>query len=170
MEQRLETGIFPPVELSFLEEKLFSIQIDPGADEELDRYVVEDGLSLDYQARYALTLYRESFMTREDHAKDNIAWCLRNLGSQASKPLSRNERNAITRRLNREMSQLMAAGRLGNLLLPQEVYGFVKQKVESGEFASASEVLSAAMPFLRAQRGTWPRAEFVTEDRYVLFG
>src|SRR5437868_3563483 len=113
-----KSGIFRPASFSFIEEKIFSIQINPSVEvqEELDRYVLEDGLSLTYQARYALTLYREHFMTPADHARDNVSWYLRNLGSQGSRPLSREERNAITRRLNLEMSKLVANGALGNLL------------------------------------------------------
>jgi len=167
-----QSGIFRPASFSFIEEKVFSIQINPSIEdqEELDRYVLEDGLSLTYQARYALTLYRESFMTPADHAKDNVGWYLRNLGSQEFGPLSMDERNAISRRLNLEMSQLVANGALGNLVLPQELYEFVKGKVETGEFASPTEVLTAAMPFLRDHRGQSPRGEFIIEHRYVLFG
>lgn len=39
---------------------------------------------------------------------------------------SEGQRQCDTRRLNQEMSQLMAEGALGNLLLPQEVYGFLR--------------------------------------------
>jgi hypothetical protein len=171
MNQRAESGIFPPVELSFLEEKLFSIQISPEAEiqEELERYALESGVSVSYQARYALTLYRESFMTREDHAKENIAWGFRNFRPAKSK-LSIKKRNAISRRLHQDISERMTAATLGNLLVPQELHEFVKRKVESGEFASPTDLLTAAMPFLRAQRGKSLRAGFHDEERYVLFG
>lgn len=167
----MESGIFPPVELSFLDEKLFSIQISPEAEiqEELERYALEYGAGVGYTARYALTLYRESFMTREDHAKDNIAWYVRNLRPSKSK-LSIEERNAITRRLHQETSELIKAATLGNLLVPQELHEFVKRKVESGEFTSPTDLLAAAMPFLRAQQGRSLRAEVLDEERYVLFG
>jgi hypothetical protein len=171
MNQRAESGIFPPVKLSFLEERLFSIQISPEAEiqEELERSALEYGVNVAYQARYALTLYRESFMTQEDHAKDNIAWYVRNFRPPKSK-LSIEERNAITRRLHQEISELTTAATLGNLLVPQELHEFVKRKVELGEFSSPTDLLTAAMPFLRAQQGRSLRAEILDEDRYVLFG
>ena len=102
--------------------------------------------------------------------EDNIAWAVRNFGPLKTRRLSVRQRNAIARRFECEMSQLRAAGQMGNVLLPQELYGFVKKKIETGEFSSPTDVLTAAMPFLRAQRGKSLRAELFGPYRFVLFG
>ena len=72
-------ALFPPVELSSNGETIFSIQVEPAGDvkEELERYAAEDKTPVEAQVRNALTFYRESFMTREDHARDTMAFAVR---------------------------------------------------------------------------------------------
>jgi hypothetical protein len=48
--------------------------------------------------------------------------------------------------------------------------GTVPGKIANGEFASPAELLAAAMPSLRAERGKSPRAEIWNPDRFVIFG
>ena len=164
MIHRTESGIFPPVQLPSLEGPLFSVSVSPAADiaAELERYAHEDRDSWDEQAENALMFYRESFMTREDHARENIDWAIRNFGPP--RPLrkrSPKRRDAFVRRIKAELSELRASGAIGNLILPEAESKFVARKIESGDFASPTEVLAAAMPFLRAERGKPKRADFL---------
>jgi hypothetical protein len=81
----LQTGrgvAFPPVQLSSLDVTPFSIELrvpSPVSDE-LEQYATDDGCSWEKAAENALMFFRESFMTREDHAKENIEWAVRNFG------------------------------------------------------------------------------------------
>jgi len=72
--------------------------------------------------------------------------------------------------LDEELRNLKAAGSLGNVLLPQELYEFVRRKIAGGEFSSPTDLLTAAMPSLRAARGKSPRAEIWNPDRFLVFG
>jgi hypothetical protein len=77
------------------------------------------------------------------------------------KKSSPKRRDAFVRRIKAELSKLRASGAIGNLILPEAEYNFVARKIESGDFASPTEVLAAAMPFLRAERGKPKRADFL---------
>jgi hypothetical protein len=164
--------LFSPVELSSNGETIFSTQVEPAGDvkEELERYVAEDRIPIETQVRNALTFYRETFMTREDHARETLAFAVREFCRPRHGKLSRKMRNALVSKLNEELRNLRAAGSLGNVLLPQELYEFVRHKIASGEFGSAAELLTAAMPSSRAERGKSPRAEIWNPDRFVVFG
>ena len=47
------------------------------------------------------------------------------------------------------MRALRAEGRLGNLLLPQELWEFIGSEIASGQFNTPTDVVCAAMPYLR---------------------
>jgi hypothetical protein len=164
--------LFTPVELSSNGETIFSIQVEPAGDlrEELERYAAEDRIPIETQVRNALTFYRESFMTREDHARETLAFAVREFCRPRHGKLSRKMRNALASQLDEELRNLRAAGSLGNVLLPQELYEFVRSKIASGEFSSPTDLLTAAMPSLRAERGKSPRAEIWNPDRCLVFG
>jgi hypothetical protein len=164
--------LFPPVELSSNGETIFSIQVEHAGNlrEELERYSAEDKIPIQTHVRNALTFYRESFMTREDHARDTLEFAVREFCRPRHEKLSRKTRNALASQLNEELRNLRAAGSLGNVLLPQELYEFVIRKLASGEFSSPAALLAAAMPSLRAERGKPPRAEIWNPDRFVVFG
>lgn len=156
--------IFEPVKLTSLNQVIFTVEValPTVIQEELTRYGNEDmNSSWALQAQNAILFYRESFMTREDHAREHIAWALENFGPpERKKRLSVREIKETTRRANEELSALKEAGAIGNLGLPKESYEFVREKVRSGEFTSPTEVLLAAMDSLRAERGKSPRADF----------
>jgi hypothetical protein len=172
MTDTLSQDLFPPVELSSNGETIFSIQVEPAGDvkEELERYAAEDNIPVEPQVRNALTFYRESFMTREDHARETLAFAVREFCRPRHGKLSQKMRNALASQLNEELRNLRATGSLGNVLLPQELYEFVRRKIASGEFSSAAQLLAAAMPSLRAERGKSPRAEIWNPDRILVFG
>ena len=172
MPDQLSANIFPPVELSSNGETIFSAQVEPagGVKQELERYAAEDSNLIETQVRNALTFYRESFMTREDHARDTLAFAVREFCRPGPRKLSRKMQNALMNRVNEELRHFRAAGSLGNVLVPQELYEFVRSKIASGEFSSPTDLLTAAMPSLRAERGKSPRAEIWNPDRFVIFG
>jgi hypothetical protein len=172
MTDTLSPDLFPPVELSSNGETIFSIQVEPAGDlrEELERYAAEGGSSVETQVRNALTFYRESFMTCEDHARETLAFAVREFCRPRHGKLSQKKRTALANQLDKELRNLRGAGSLGNLLVPQELYEFVRRKIASGEFRSPTELLAAAMPSLRAERGKPQRAEMWNPDRIVVFG
>ena len=158
------SGIFPPVRLSTVDVTVYSIElrIPSAVSEELERYAIADGTSWKRKAKDALMFYRESFMTREDHAKANVEWTIRNFcRPPGRRRLSRKERERLYRRVVTELSELRANSSLGNLIVSDEIYFFLRRKMQSGTFASPIEVLEAAMPCLRAERGKPLRANFV---------
>ena len=48
------------------------------------------------------------------------------------------------------MQDLEKEGLLGNLLLPEELYEFVVAKIRAGVHANPTDVIIAALPFLRS--------------------
>jgi len=172
MTEASSPDLFAPVDLFSNGETIFSIQVEPAGDvkEELERYAAEDKIPIETQVRNALTFYRESFMTREDQARDTLALAVREFCRPGPRKLSRKMQNALVNRVNEELSQFRAAGSLGNVLVPQELYEFGRSKIASGEFSSPTDLLTAAMPSLRAERGKPPRAEFWNPSRFVIFG
>jgi hypothetical protein len=157
------SGVFPPLRLSCLELTLYSIElrVPSPVSEELDRFAAEAEIPWERAAENALMFYRESFMTRYDHARENIDWAVLNFGPpKRQRRLSRREYLVRERRLNRELSEARANGKLGNLIVPANIYAFVCRKIEGGTFASPTEVLEAAMPSLFAHRHEPPRADF----------
>jgi hypothetical protein len=63
----------------------------------------------------------------------------------------RNVQTKAIRRL-KEVQKLTAAGRIGNLLLPKELYEFVSERIASGDCKTPTEVVCAPMPYLRRSR------------------
>lgn len=172
MTDRSSPDLFLPVELSSNGETIFSIQVEPTGElkEELERYVAEDSNFVETHVRNALTFYRESFKTRKDHARDNLAFAVREFCRPGPRKLSRKMQNALVNRVTEELRQFRDGGSLGNVLVPQELYEFVRSKIASGEFTSPTDLLTAAMPSLRRERRKPPRAEFWNPSRFVIFG
>lgn len=164
MLEPVQSGVFPPLRLSSLDVTLYSIElrVPSPASEELGRYAMEADIPWRRAAENALMFYSESFMTREDHARENFEWLILNFGPpKPVRRLSRRQQEVLARRLDRELSEAKENGRLGNLIVPANIYAFVRRKIEGGTFASPTEVMEAAMPFLLAHRHEPPRADFV---------
>jgi hypothetical protein len=159
-----EREVFPPVQLSSSNATLYSVEIrtpSPVRDE-LTRYAVETGVPWDTIANNALMLYRESFMTRDDHARENVAWMIRNVGipPKRARRLSLKQRELQYRRTTAELSQLRENGALGNLALDEEAYRYVVQGIESGAFASPTALVETALLFW-VKQGRPKRADIV---------
>lgn len=50
------------------------------------------------------------------------------------------------------LNQLRAEGKVGNLLLPKELYEFVQERIASGACQTPTDVVCAAVPYLRRER------------------
>lgn len=157
-------GMFPPLRLSCLDVTIYSVQIQVPStvSEKLEQYAGEAKIPWKAVAEKALMFYRESFMTREDYARENVEWMVRNFGPpKPAKRLSDRQREELDQRVKLELSAAKANRRLGNLILPVEIYSFIRRKIQGSTFASPTEVLEAALPSLNAHRGESPRADFV---------
>src|SRR4051812_43995016 len=106
------SGIVPPVPLPSPLEAVFSINVDLNneVEEELRRYAAEDWNSWRDQAKNALMFYRESFMTPEDHARDNLAWARRNFGPPRHTEEWKSAEAQRIRGINEAIAQLEQAG------------------------------------------------------------
>jgi hypothetical protein len=164
MPEHAVPGVFAPLRLSSLDLTLYSIElrVPSPVSEELQRFAAEAKIPWKSAAENALMFYRESFMTREDHARENVQWMIGDFGPpKPARRLSRTQREALDRRIMRELSEARADRKLGNLIVPPEIYAFVRRQIEGGTFASPTQVLEAAMPSLLAHRHEPPRADFV---------
>jgi hypothetical protein len=157
-------GAFAPLRLSSLDLTLYSIElrVPSPVTEKLQRFAAETKIHWKSAAENALMFYRESFMTREDHARENVEWTIRNFGPpRPVRHISQEQREALDQQIMREVSEARANRKLGNLIVPPEIYAFVRRKIEGGTFASPTEVLEAAIPSLLAHSHEPPRADFV---------
>lgn len=150
-------AIYPPAKLSLIEHTVFSIDaaLPRRIHEEIQRYADEDQIPWATEAQHALRLYRESFMTREDYARDNIEDRIRAL-RQRPRKLSPSKREELRGRVLEEIFQLHSEGRIGTLTLSIELYNFVRSRIESGKAISVADIFIEALPFLRAERGKIP--------------
>jgi hypothetical protein len=58
--------------------------------------------------------------------------------------------SSTTRNQRRFDCELRAAGQLGNLLLPKKLYEFIGAEITNGHSSTPSDVVVAAMPYLKA--------------------
>jgi hypothetical protein len=103
------------------------------------------------QAEYLLTDYRESFMTREDHAREHIGGMIHALSIRPPKKMSAKKWDALRSRVYLEISQLKAAGTIGSLVVSFEIYNFIRAEIESGAADSVADIFMKAFPFLRSE-------------------
>jgi hypothetical protein len=100
-------GILPPVHLNALDTTLYSIVIrtpSPVSDA-LKQFAAEEQITWERAAENALLFYRESFMTREDHARENLDWTIRNFGPPKPRQrLSRKEGERLCQTVRLELS------------------------------------------------------------------
>ncbi len=149
--------IFPPILPCSQEELIYSISINLPAetDEEMHRFAIRDRVSWTAMVNQALTLYREALRTPPDQNERNVAWVMRQLQELCpptpAKTLSLKQSDRLRRRVEKEIAELRAAGEVGNVILSRELYEFVRDKVEAGVFDSPTEVVIAAIHFLRIE-------------------
>ena len=139
-----------------------TVALPPDVDKELRDYAQIDGDAWTVQAHAALYQYRASFMTKEESTTELDKILLDSLGSgpaiEVTPAYWKSLKKEVLERHHR-IQDLKAKDQIGNLLLPVELYEFVKAKIASQEFFSPTEVVLAAMPFLRAWRAQQIRHE-----------
>ncbi len=149
------TGIYPPTLPCSLDEMIYSVEAHLPVDleDELRRYAEEAGTSFDDQMRNVLECFRQKMLPTHDRLREHVAWAKAMLGPERpKKKLSARQ----LQRVQKEISEMRAEGELGNLILPQELYEFVTDSVESGAFSSPTEILTFAIDFFRDDRGGKP--------------
>lgn len=150
-------GIFPPVLPCSQDEFLYSVSVTlpAEAEEELQRNASQAGTSWAAAVNEALTLYRNAESAPPDEYARNVAWAIRQMEELCPPPpvkkLSARQRERLRRRTEEEISELRADGEIGNIILSRELYEFVRDKVEAGAFGSPTEVVVAAIRFLRIE-------------------
>jgi Arc/MetJ-type ribon-helix-helix transcriptional regulator len=151
--------ILPPVTL---DDRLpwWSVHVDlpQEIDQEIRRYVEEDELtSWTLMIHGALYIYRTLFWTREQlraELESMIEEGCRSAeqdGGREVTPAFWEEFRHKAERDAERLDQLQAAGKVGNLLLPRELYEFVKERIAAGDCNTPTEVVCAAVPYLRRE-------------------
>lgn len=138
-----------------------TVALPPDVDKELRDYAQIDGDGWTVQAHAALYQYRASFMTKEESTTEFEKILLDSLDSGPAIEVTPDYWKSLKEEVlerHQRIQDLTAKGQIGNLLLPVELYEFVKAKVASQEVSSPTEVVLAAMPFLRTWRSQQIRA------------
>ena len=153
--------ILPPIMLDDRPLPWWSVNVDlpPEIDQEIRRYVEEDELtSWTLMIHGALYIYRSLFWTREQlraelesMIEEGCRSAEQEGGREATPAFWKEFRQKAARNLER-LDQLQAEGKVGNLLLPKELYEFIKERIASGACKTPTEVVCAAVPYLRQER------------------
>ena len=150
--------IHEPIKTDFADSESWysvTVALPPEVDAELRSYAEADGDAWTVQIHGALYQYRNSFMTKEEHTGE-IKGLLEDAldsgpGVEVTPDYWKSFRKKALER-HQKIQALEAEGKIGNLLLPVELYEFVKAKTASREFYSPTELVLAAMPYLRTWR------------------
>jgi hypothetical protein len=153
--------ILPPVTVDDRRHPWWSVNMDlpPEIDQEIRRYVEEDELtSWTLMIHGALYIYRTLFWTREQlraELESMIEEGCRSAeqdGGREATPAFWEEFRQKAERDAERLDQLQAEGKVGNLLLPKELYEFVKERIAAGACNTPTEIVCAAVPYLRRER------------------
>ena len=156
--------IFPPVLLKADAEThrpICSVQVSLPAetDAEIRRYVKADEMtSWTVIIHEALYVYRRAFWTQEQLRAELVSEIEKGIRSTKEgkgtlvTPAFWKEFESRAEKRSKEINELTEQGKIGNLLLPKELYDFVKERISSGDSETPTDVICAALPFLRAER------------------
>lgn len=140
---------------------IWSVQVELPAeiDAEIRRYVAEDELtSWTVMIHEALYVYRREFWTPEQLRAELVSTIEEGIRSSRegksvlATPAFWKEFEARGDRRHKEIEELSKDGKIGNLLLPKELYAFMNERIASGDCKTPTEVICAALPYLRAER------------------
>lgn len=161
--QPTAAGMFPPVLISKDAEPIWSVRVNlpEETDAETRRYVEEDQLtSWTVMIHTALYSYRAHHWTCEELNAEICTLLQESIRNAAysevvddSPAFWRELEHAAMRRL-KATRQLEAEEKIGNLMLPKELYEFIEERMATGLFKTPTEVICAAMPYLRKYRET----------------
>ena len=154
--------VFAPVYVSEAHERAtWSVNVALPVDVEaaLARYInAEEARVWTTLIHEALYLYRRRF-----YSDEALAGELRNMLETRMRDMDDGHGIEITpawrasfmeraRQRFERMRELEAQGKLGNLLLPQELYAFIEERIASGECSTPTDVVCAAIPDLIVAR------------------
>lgn len=152
----LPSGFYLPVQIMEDDRFCFSVDVDLPEDvaAEYDRRAFGHELSSrTVEIHGALYVYRGSEMTVEEREAEFEDIIQRALDSgpliEDNEEFRRQIRNRCERRWD-AIQRLTEDGKLGNLLLPEELYEFVLVKVRTGVHANPTDVIVAALAFPQA--------------------
>jgi Arc/MetJ-type ribon-helix-helix transcriptional regulator len=166
-QQTKERLIFPAVSLRNDRRPRWSVNVTlpTDIDAEIRRYVEEDELtSWTVMIHSALYIYRSQLWTQEEldaEFREAIEESIRSAEEKGTIPVTPQFWRDMKKRCRVNMErirELRAKGKLGNLLLPKELYEFVLERIDSGECKTPADVVCAAMPALRREREKEKRA------------
>jgi len=154
--------IFPPVQIDEDRRRptwSVNVTLPPAIEAEIQRYVDEDELtSWTVMIHDALYVYRWQFRTKEEldaELRETIEAGIRSADDEGTIEVTPQFWEDLKRRGERNVERihaLQAQGELGNLLLPQELYAFILERIASGVCRTPTDVVCAAMPHLRRER------------------
>jgi hypothetical protein len=153
--------ILPPVTLDDRRHPWWSVNVDLPLeiDQEIRRYVEEDELtSWTLMIHGALYIYRTLFWTQEQlraELESMIEEGCRSAEKDGGREVTPAFWEAFRQKAERDaerLDQLQAEGKVGNLLLPKELYEFVQERIAAGVCNTPTEVVCAAVPYLRRER------------------
>lgn len=154
-------SIFPPVTLDRESSPVYSVNValPPDIDTEIRRYVEEDQwTSWTVMIHTALYSYRAHVWTREqldaefhEMIEEGIRSADKGESVEATPQFWKRLEQTAERHV-KAIRKLEAEGKVGNLSLPKELYGFVKERISAKVFSTPTEVVCAAMPYLREYR------------------
>jgi hypothetical protein len=148
--------IYPPVAVQGDKGRLwYSVQVDLPADVEaaINAQVEhDDGLSWTVAIHGALYGYRTTRWTKKALQAEFEAAILEGLKGKSTPVTPAFWADLRTRAAanQQRIRELRATGQLGNLLLPKELYEFIGAEIASGRSNTPTDVVVAAMPYLKA--------------------
>jgi hypothetical protein len=157
-----EQLIFPPVYLD--EERRrptwsVNVELPSDVEAELAEYEKEDEFAVwTVIIHEALYVYRWQFWTKEElneEFREAIEEGIRSAETEGTIAVTPEFWEEFSKRGERNVKRthaLQAKGELGNLLLPEELYAFILERIESGECRTPTDVVCRAMPHLRRER------------------
>lgn len=135
------SALLSPVQLSTISRQVFSVaaNLPPDVEAEVQYRVDQRGIVKRDDMGNEMYFYWECFVPTEGHFPLLTAEIL-------DAPESRQSDEDLACVLDAELSQLRTSGVLGNVVLPESIYAFVKRKLESGEFKTPMEIVFAVNP------------------------
>ena len=165
--------ILPPVTVDDRHHPWWSVNVylPPEIDQEIRRYVAEgEFTSWTLVIHDALYLYRTLFWTREQlrtefegMIEERSRSTELDEGSEVTPAFWEEFKHRAARNVER-LNQLQTEGKVGNLLLPRELYEFVKERIASGDCTTPTDVVCAAVTHLRQEREESKNHHGVSDD------
>lgn len=153
--------IFPPVVLDEESHLVFSVNVilPINVDAEIRRYVEEDQwTSWTVMIHTALYAFRAHVWTKEqldaefrEMIEEGIRSADKGESVEATPQFWENLEQTAEQHV-KMIRKLEAEGKIGNLSLPEELYEFVKERISAKVCGTPTEVVCAAMPYLREYR------------------